>query len=70
MTTSKAAESLKGRQRVMFAMARNAEGGEVVVLWSHEKRAVVELEKKGLVTLRRTVDTCGGMSVWWFRLTK
>lgn len=49
-------------------MARNAEGGEVHDAWPHEKRVVAKLEARGLVTVRRTKERCGGFEEWWYRM--
>lgn len=55
-----------GRARSMFSMAENADGREVFVALPEEKRAVASLEKKGLVTVRRTDEKCGGFQVWYY----
>jgi hypothetical protein len=55
---------LKGLGRVMMAMA--AAGGEVFVAEPREKRAVAALEKRGLVSVRRTAERCAGFEVWYF----
>jgi hypothetical protein len=58
---------LKGMQRLMMAMAENAGGEEVHVAWPKEKRAVVALEQKGLVTVRRTTVKCAEFTEWYYR---
>lgn len=57
----------------MYRMAENAaeergSSGEVHVAWPKEKRAVEQLERAGLVTVRRTKDRIGGMTEWWYKL--
>ena len=59
---------LKGRPRVMYAMAANEDGHEVHVAMPDDKRAVVALEKAGLVEVRRTKDRIAGYTEWWYRL--
>lgn len=61
--------SITGLPGVMMAMARNAAGAEVHVANPREKRAVEVLEKKGLVSVRRTKDRIAGLTEWWFRAT-
>lgn len=42
---------------------------ETHVAWPKEKRAAEELEAKGLVKIRRTTETTGGLTDWWVKLT-
>ena len=42
--------------------------------WAHcaspdDKAAAISLEQRGLVTIRRTDELCGGFKEWWVRLT-
>ncbi|AKU93388.1 hypothetical protein AKJ09_00052 [Labilithrix luteola] len=59
---------MKGRARIMLAMARDASGDEVHAALPEDKRAVAELESQGLVTVRRTTERCGGYIEWWYQL--
>lgn len=65
---------LTGLPRSMMTMARNAAeergaGAEVHVANPREKRAVEALEKKGLVSVRRTKERIAGLTEWWYRAT-
>jgi hypothetical protein len=62
------ATNLKGYQRTMMTMCENAEGGEVHCANPEDKRAATALEKKGLVTIRRTDVRMGGLLEWWVTL--
>lgn len=60
------ANKLTGLAATMLTMATNAAGGEVHVAWPKEKRAVVRLEKMGLVKVRRTTTKIAGMTEWYY----
>jgi len=62
------ATEVKGLASTMLAMARNADGGEVHVACAKEKRAVVTLEKMGLVKVRRATTKIAGMVEWYYSL--
>lgn len=61
---------ITGRARIMLAMATNEAGSWVHAALPEAKQAVAALEKKGLVTVRRTNDRCDGHLEWWFRLAQ
>jgi hypothetical protein len=54
--------------RVIMAILRNAAPGEAHFALPQEKRVVAQLERRGLVVVRRTNTRCGGYLEWWARL--
>jgi hypothetical protein len=53
---------------VIMAILRNAAPGEAHFALPKEKRVVAQLERRGVVSVRRTSIRCGGHLEWWARL--
>lgn len=66
--TSPRQVAVSGLPAVMLTMAVNADGREVHVAAEAEKNAVVALESRGMVKVRRTDKTCAGQIEWWYRV--
>jgi hypothetical protein len=64
-------------QRSVIGWARNAATDHAnghpwdatCVALPEEKRAATRLERRGIVSIRRTKDLCGGYREWWVKLT-
>lgn len=55
------------REEIVMAMIANANGGEVHVASEEDKRATRSLERKGIVSVRRTAVRFGGQAEWWVK---
>ena len=70
-------QSLSDYERAVLGLAKNAltdhraghPWAETCINWPREKRAAVKLAAKGLVKIRQTTETTGGMRDWWVGLT-